>query len=400
MKQHPTPHRRAAALLLAAAALPFTPFTPLAAQDAPVINAPPPTITAPPPASAPLSVAPPPRPVTITPQPVRAPVAARPAPAVTRATPAPARPAVRTARAAPRAAAPVRQAPAAAAPVAPPVAAIPEPIAAPPPAPAQVAPVAAPAAEPARNFSTLWPWLLAGAALLIAAIAFVALRRRRVAEEAYYEEPDYAAPVTDDAPVAVALEPGFAPAAAPMTAMADEIAIADADHADVAALNADSEPAPGRPWLEFLMRPIRAGVDGDDATVEFELTVGNTGSTNAADVRVSTWMVAVGAGTDMERSLIEPPADAQHSELSIAAGDGARVDGAISLPKEGLRGSVLPVVVADARYTLPDGSEGRTHASFAVGLPSDDGLEPFAVDLPTGLQEGVEARLHGEPERV
>ena len=57
-------------------------------------------------------------------------------------------------------------------------------------------------------------------------------------------------------------------------------------------------------------------------------------------------------------------------------------------------------MVADARYTLPDGSEGRTHASFAVGLPSGDGLEPFAVDLPSGLRDDVEARLHGEPERV
>jgi hypothetical protein len=398
MKQNLTPHRRAAALLLAAAALPFTP---LAAQDAPVVNAPPPTVTAPPapaPAPPPLSVAPPPRPVTITPQP--APVATRPLPTVTRAAPAPARPAVRTARAAPRAAAPVRRAAPAPAPVeaAPaPIAATPEPVAAPP---AEIAPAAAPAAEPARNLSTLWPWLLAGAALLIAAIAFVAMRRRRRAEEeAYYEEPYYEAPVARDAPVEAAPEPAFVAAVAP-AAIVEEVAVADADHADVAALNADSEPAPGRPWLEFLMRPVRAGVDGDDATVEFELTVGNTGSAPARDVRVSTWMVAAGTGTDMERSLIDPPADAQRSELSIPAGDGARVDGAISLPKEGLRGSVLPVVVADARYTLPDGSEGRTHASFAVGLPSDDGLEPFAVDLPTGMQEGVEARLHGEPERV
>ena len=97
---------------------------------------------------------------------------------------------------------------------------------------------------------------------------------------------------------------------------------------------------------------------------------------------------------------LSPSRHASHSELSIAPGDGARVDGTISLPREGLRGSVLPVIVADARYRLPDGSEGRTHASFAVGLPSGDGLAPFAVDLPSGLRDDVEARLHGEPERV
>ena len=63
---------------------------------------------------------------------------------------------------------------------------------------------------------------------------------------------------------------------------------------------------------------------------------------------------------------------------------------------------MLPVVVADARYTLPDGSEGRTHAAFAVGLPEarPDDLAPFPVDRSSGLRENVEARLHGEPERV
>ena len=66
----------------------------------------------------------------------------------------------------------------------------------------------------------------------------------------------------------------------------------------------------GRPWLEFLMRPVRAGTSQDDAIVQFELTVGNTGDVAARDVRISTWMVAAGEGTDMERSLIEPPADA------------------------------------------------------------------------------------------
>ena len=53
--------------------------------------------------------------------------------------------------------------------------------------------------------------------------------------------------------------------------------------------------------------------------------------------------------------------------------------------------------LADVR--LPDGREGRTSASFAVGLPNGDGLEPFAVEVPSGLYEDVEARLHGEPQR-
>ena len=98
--------------------------------------------------------------------------------------------------------------------------------------------------------------------------------------------------------------------------------------------------------------------------------------------------------------LIEPPAEAQVSETDLAPGDGTRVEAALTLPKAQLSDSVLPVVVADARYTLPDGSEGRTSASFEVGLPDEDRLAPFPTDRASGLLETVEARLHGELERA
>jgi hypothetical protein len=409
MKQNLTPHRRAAALLLAAAALPLTP---LAAQDVPTVNAPPPTAApAPAPAPAPTQ-APTAAPVMGPSSAVRGPIVEHVAPAATasatRAAPAP-RPPARTARAAAPArqiaAAPERAAPApapaptavtagatpAVAPVpAAPVAAEPAaPTAAPTPVPVETATTEAPA-----NGVAPWQWMLAIGAIAIIALGAVLLiaRRRRRAEEVYYDEAAYEEPAYE-APLAEA-----EPAVIPVAAAADEVSLGQSDRADVDALAASSEPAPNRPWLEFLMRPVRAGTSEDETRVEFELTVGNTGSVPARDVQISTWMVAGGEGTDMERSLIDPPADATRSEMSIAPGDGARVDGAMSLPTRRVNGSVLPVVVADARYRLPDGSEGRTHASFAVGLPSGDGLAPFASD--SGLRDDVEARLHGEPERV
>ena len=257
-------------------------------------------------------------------------------------------------------------------------------------------------------------WLLAGGALLIAALAFFGLRRRGGADEEVYEETAYEAPAVAAAPIA---EPSFAPAAeapaAPLfvqpageapaePAMVEDVTVDEADQADVDALAADSAPVSGRPWLEFLIRPVRAGTSQDETIVQFELTVGNTGTVAAKDVKISTWMFAAGAAgeSQMERMLIEPPADATVSEVDIAAGDGTRVDGEISLPKAGLTDSVLPVVVADARYRLPDGSEGRTSASFAVGLPEGDGIAPFQLDRASGLIETVEARLHGEPQRT
>jgi hypothetical protein len=399
MKQNLTPHRRAAALLLAAAALPLTP---LAAQDVPTVNAPPPVAAAPPPAPAPAAT-----PVMAPPAAVRGPIVEHVAPP-TAASAAPRAAAPRAPVRTARAATPVRHAAAAAAPA--PVAAVPAatalptavtagatpevaPVPAAPVAAAPIAPEAAPAG-PAANGVAPWQWALAAAAIaLIALGAFLLVaRRRRRAEEAYYDEAVYEEPAYD-APAAIP-----EPALVPVAAAAEEVSVAESDRADVDALAASSEPVPNRPWLEFLMRPVRAGTSEDETRVEFELTVGNTGSVQARDVQVSTWMVAAGQGTDMERSLIEAPAGATRSEMSIEPGDGARVDGAISLPTNGLNGSVLPVVVADARYRLPDGSEGRTHASFAVGLPSGDGIAPFDAD--SGLRDDVEARLHGVPERV
>jgi hypothetical protein len=266
------------------------------------------------------------------------------------------------------------------------------------------------------------PFILGAAALLILALGFFALRRRRRPAEDYYEEAYVEAPV-EQAPAAPYAEPALAGAPfvpeptfirTPVAETAEEstdvvsaasieeVEIVESDAADIEALAADSEPTAGRPWIEFLMRPVRAGTSRDNAIVEFELTVGNTGSVPARDVRISTWVVAAGEGTEMERSLIEPSAEATHNMVDIAAGDGARMEAKIAMSKDGLDAPVLPVVVADARYTLPDGSEGRMHASFAVGVPEEDGseLQPFRVDGSSGLRENVEARLYGEPERV
>jgi len=425
MKQTPQMHRIAIAALSAAIVFPIAPVF---GQDAPAASPPPVVNVSPPP---PVSVSPPP-PVVSTP-PVAAPqprvvtpleaTRAAPAPAATRTPALSTRTAPRT-----RAAAPARQAAPAPAPVAepvaPPPAALPAEATAPPavaPLPVVAEPAALPVETPEAGGNGNWTVIaLAAGALLLAVIAFFAFRRRRardeVYEEAYYEEP-----VANEAPAPLEEEPRIVrplaaeaaiPVAPTVFARADETEqataatleepnVEEADQADVDALTADSAPVSGRPWIEFLMRPVRAGTSQDDTIVQFELTVGNTGSVAAKDVRISTWMFAAGPGTDMERSLIDPPADATVSEMDIAAGDGARVEAEIALPKSANREeSVLPVVVADARYTLPDGSEGRTSASFAIGMSEDGDISPFPADRASGLIENVEARLHGEPERV
>jgi hypothetical protein len=148
------------------------------------------------------------------------------------------------------------------------------------------------------------------------------------------------------------------------------------------------------------MRPVRAGVTGDDARVEFELTVGNSGPVAAEDVRISTWMLAAGS-SEAESALIVPRDHADTPAVTIGAGESRTMAASVALPTAEVEGdAVLPVVVADARYRLPDGSEGRTSASFAVGVPDGEELAHFGIENPSGLHEGVVARPLGEVERI
>jgi hypothetical protein len=384
MKPHPTPFVRAAALLLAAAALPLTPLmaqetTPPAdepASEAPPLDAttsiPPPEATTPVQTRETTSPAPPTEAEAAAPAPTRRTATTRRTTTTRTTTRAPAT----IITPAPVAVAPVpipgeTLAPAETTPLPPPVAQTP---------PLEVLPETPPApvttpVETRDSRDSLLPWLIGGL-LLLGALAFFGLRGRRrtavrdeVRNDVYEPSP---APVTV-APVA---------AAAPIVAPVDTMV-----------------PA-GRPELNLAMRPRRAGVSGDDARVEFELTVGNTGPVAAENVRISTWMLAHGS-SEAESALIVPRDHADTPPVTIGAGESRTMEASVALPTSQVDGdAVLPVVVADARYRLPDGSEGRTSASFAVGVPDGEELAHFGIENPSGLHEGVVARPLGEPERV
>ena len=366
MKQQTSPLASAAALLLAAAALPLTPLTAQETSppaDPPVVEAPVPETQAPV-------------------EPV-IPVATDPAPAATTSIPAEAEPVpvrttttrttTRTTRAPARvvAPAPVTVAPVTVAPVPvetlPPVATLPPPVAQTPPAEILPETTTTTADAPLEdNRDSFLPWLLAGL-LLVGALAFFALRRRRrtAIYDEVYEPAHKAAPVVEPAVAAV-------PAAAPV----------------------------GRPELDLSMRPVRAGVSGDDARVEFELTVSNGGTAPAEDVRISTWLLPAGT-SEAEQALIEPRDHADTPPVTIAAGEARTVEAAVALPTAGIAGdALLPMVVALARYQLPEGGEGRVTARFAVGVPDGEELAHFGIDNPSGLHEDVVARQLGESERA
>ena len=439
MKIKPTRSPRAFIALLPTLML----VSPAFAQDAPAQTAPP----APVEQSAPAPTAPAPAPVFAPSAPV-----VQAVPDYTRAT---APPAVETAPDAPAINAPTRRttanraAPSTRMTAAVPRTTTPAPVAAPivdtpaptpaavtqgPPA-AAAAPVAptnaaAPVAATTRSDTrtntqstfAIWPWIVGAGVVLLGLIALLASRRRRE-DVAVYEEPIYQEPVATRldpvvapivaAPVTAApveahtpqlLRPAVAtdPVAAPAPVPAEETQIVDADQADVAALTEGHAPVANRPWLEFGMRPIRAGTTSDEALVEIELTVGNAGSVAADNVRISTFLFASepADAAEFEKLLVEHGADASADPVTIAAGEGTRVDATLALPKADLAALFNPVIVADARYRLPDGSEGRTFASFSIGMIQENGALGAMENNRPSMHEDIEARLYGTPQHV
>lgn len=371
--------------LLAAAALPFTPAL---AQEisTPTVQAPPPA-AAPAPAPAPEAAAPA---VTFAPQKAVVQNAPPPGPqaedlARQAQADAAARRTVRSAPA-PRAAAPVRTArvtqtatttaaPAAAAP-APAPAVTPAPEAT--PTPAEAPTVAAPAADttaPATVQQTTtqstssfnWLWAGIGALAILAIGALLFFRRRRADEEVYYDDTVYEEPAYAE-PVAVA---------APMVAPVHEPEVAAA--------------AANRPQIELGIRPIRAGSDNGQARVDYEVIVENAGALDARDVTVTSWLLNA-ESSEAETAMVE-------TQVNVAAGDVTTVPASATV--DNARGAFRPVVATDARYTLPDGTEGHIAARFAVGVDGGEPgrITPIVLDRDE-LREDLGARLEGEVERV
>jgi hypothetical protein len=443
-------NRRAIALLLAAVALPSTAF----AQET----------VAPPTVPVPSQQAPAPAPATPSESRTRiapgvleqAEQEERERAAAARAERAQARPQQRAERAAPvaqRAAPPAR----AAAP-APEPAQVPEPQPAEPAAPVAATPEATPPVEAAPPLteapvtttetaatpvpaidggSSLW-LILAALGLAAAAIAAFLLLRRRRDDDVVYEEPTpvaasepVRAPVMRDKPAPetvatpappLAAAPLFAnkPAAAETAAGAEEsdepqpalenAELVTPDAADIDAVLGGAKPKGDRPQLELAVRPTRAGMSRRGAMVEFELTVANAGGAAAEDVRIGAFMLGANAAadSDIQRLLMDPPVDQVVPAKRIEPGDGTQLNASVTLPRgqvDAATGAAdegfTPVLVADARYRLPDGGEGRTAAAFTIGrVNGGEALVPIALQDDPAVYADVEARLHSVPAKV
>ncbi|APR54311.1 hypothetical protein CA223_01970 [Sphingomonas koreensis] len=448
MTQHSNParyaHRRAIAVLLAAVALPTTALAQETVTPPTVLV---PSQPAPIPAPAPAPV---PAPAAQAPSgESRTPVAPsalaqveqeeRERAAARQAARAEARQLQRAARPAPRSEALARPAvkpapetapaetaePVAAAPATPPSAEIVN-----PPVETAAAPVTETATQPepsGNGNGNLW-LILAAAGLALAAIAaFLLLRPRRRDEDLAYAPHSEAAAVQPEpvhepvhrprladpvaaAPIFVAPrhEPEVASPAAQPALENPELVTPDA--ADIDAVLGGAKPQGRRPVLELAMRPTRAGMSRRGAMVEFELTVANAGALPAEDVRIGAFMLGDSAAvpSEIERLLMQLPTEQVVPAERIEPGGGKRLDAAVTLPRELVDAAAhdgedgfTPVLVADARYRLPGGGEGRTAAAFTIGrVNGGEHLVPIALQDDPAVYADIEARLHSVPAKI
>lgn len=264
----------------------------------------------------------------------------------------------------------------------------------PPPPPTAATPVAneTAALPPASSDGSAMPgwlvWLLAVIAVaVIAGAAWWAMRRRADGPDEEIYEPEFVAPPPVPAP-APPPSPVEVPPPAPVSPPAQPGGLVT-----TAAIK-----APGglvttafRPELEFRLIPVRAGIDTLRATLEFSLTVVNTGRGAAHDVQVEAWLLAADRDPRglIAELLAQDPGQPFVQPFALPPTAAVDLPGQATAPREqlatitaGERKLFVPMLVVRAIWHDGRGRPDGTGAAFMVGVPrqGQDRLAPLPLD--------------------
>jgi hypothetical protein len=269
------------------------------------------------------------------------------------------------------------------------------------PIPAPAAPVeATPTAEPvAAEPASAFPWLYLGLGALALLLGFFAYRKLPGQAEEVYKEPEPVEerPVAEPVMAAPARQPARAPSPAP--------APAPAPAAAPAAPVSDTVGIQIRPWLELEFTPDRAAATATEATVQYELTIRNTGNRGARDVRIEARMFNAGAQQEQEIGAFfaEPVRERTPPALpEIAPRSEVKLRSSIVMPKEQVREITvqgrrlfIPTVAFNVVYDWGENRSGQTSTSYVVGREAEapsERMGPFRLDLGPRLYRSVGQR--------
>lgn len=226
--------------------------------------------------------------------------------------------------------------------------------------------------EPAAG----WNWLYILGAALIALIGLFAFYRSRQSRQFAPEAP---APL----PRAMAEPAPAAPAPAPRPEPDAEL----------------------RPWLELEFTPSRAVLASDQASVEFQLVVRNSGKSEARNIRIDARMFNAGTDQDREIGAFFSAATRNGSRSNLPrlpAQAQAEFRTKVTMPREsvreyqvGGRSLFIPMVGFNAFYEWGEGRTGQTSRSYIVGTESQklsEKMGPFRLDLGPRIYRSVGQR--------
>jgi hypothetical protein len=238
-----------------------------------------------------------------------------------------------------------------------------------------------------------WSYVLA--ALVLAVLAFGAVRYLRrqgpVREEfAIVGQPHVPLPQAAARPPRPAPAPKVTPAPSPFQPMMRK----------AAPTGARSAPASGtvvgiqiRPWLQLEFTPERVAATPTEATVQYELVIRNTGNAVAKNVRLEGAMLNAGSNQDREiRSFFQRPIGEKSARvLAIPPRGTATLRNTLRMAREDMREITIegrrlfiPMVAFNAVYEWGDGKSGQTSMSYLVGREtekSSDKMAAFRLDL-------------------
>jgi hypothetical protein len=143
-------------------------------------------------------------------------------------------------------------------------------------------------------------------------------------------------------------------------------------------------------------------VEDDKATIQFDVTVFNSGSAPARDVLIEASMFNAGPAQDQEIGAFFARPQAKGDRIpAIPPLRRVALKSAVSLTREQLRqfdvaGRKLfvPLVGVNALYRW-SGGEGQTSASYVVGRDTQsEKMAPLRLDLGPRIFRGLGARRH------
>jgi hypothetical protein len=156
-----------------------------------------------------------------------------------------------------------------------------------------------------------------------------------------------------------------------------------------------------RPWLEIEFDPQAAIIDGEKASIQFEVVIFNSGSAPARDVLVEAALFNAGTDQDQLLSAFFGRQLGQSDGTTIPPLQRMSFRSIVTLPRDQLRlfeveGRTLfvPVVGFNVHYRFSNGA-GQSSTSYIVGRDNaGEKMAPFRVEKGSKTYRGLATREH------